>query len=49
MARYSDLAKEYETVTYFFVFQEIGEEPRKMQEPIGERRVIGQLAQSESQ
>ena len=33
----------------FFVFHEMGLEPRKTQKPVVERRVTGQPAQSESQ
>lgn len=39
---------ERETVCCFLVFQEIGEPPRNTNQPVRERHVNGQLAQSES-
>jgi hypothetical protein len=49
IALYSASAEERETTLCFFVFQEIMLEPKKMQYPVVERRVVGKLAQSESQ
>ena len=48
MERYSASAEERETVCCFLVFQEIGDFPRKTNLPVSDRRVKGQLAQSES-
>lgn len=49
MARYSASADERDTVLCFFVFHEIGLEPRRTQKPVVDRRVVGHPAQSESQ
>ncbi len=46
---YSAFAEEQLTVFYFFIFQEINDEPRKMQKPVKDFRVIGHAAQSASQ
>ena len=49
MALYSALTEERETFTCFLDFQEMGESPRNMMWSEVERRVAGQLAQSEPQ
>lgn len=49
IARYSASAEDRATTGYFLAFQETGEEPRKMQNPVVERRVVAQEAQSLSQ
>lgn len=47
--RYSASAEERDIIACFFEFQEIREFPSKIQKPVTERCVSGQLAQSESQ
>ena len=46
--RYSSSAEDLKIVTSFLVFHEIGERPKKTNQPDRERLVRGQLAQSES-
>lgn len=48
MAQYSASAEDQETVVCFLDLHEMGEEPNIMQQPVIERHVFGQLAQSES-
>jgi len=47
MDQYSTLADERDIVCCFLVFQDTGELPRKMIQPVRDRRVRGQLAQLE--
>lgn len=49
IAWYSASADEHETVDYFFVRQKMGLLPRNVQYLVTECRVVGQLAQSESE
>lgn len=46
---YSASADDLDTVCCFFDFQEINESPKNTQKPEIDRRVSGQVAQSESQ
>ena len=48
-ALYSASAVDLATTDCFFVFQEIGEDPRRTQKPVVDLLVEGQLAQSLSQ
>ncbi|GAA0161952.1 hypothetical protein LIER_18151 [Lithospermum erythrorhizon] len=48
MARYSASAKERDTINCFLAFQDVGAPPRNTNMPDNERRMSGQLAQSES-
>ncbi|CAL8988629.1 unnamed protein product [Prunus brigantina] len=49
MDLYSDSAEERDTIDCFLLFQDMGAPPRKMQNPVTDRLVVGQLAQSASQ
>lgn len=49
IARYSASAVDRATTDYFFVFQEMGDEPKRTQYHVVDFLVIGQLAQSLSQ
>lgn len=49
MDLYSPSAEERDTICCFFVFQAIGDVLSITKYPVKDRRVIGQLAQSESQ
>jgi len=49
MDHYSDSADDCETIPCFFDFQEIGLFPRKIQYPVIDHLVVGQLAQAKSQ
>lgn len=49
IVRYSTSADDLTTTVCFYSFHEMGEEPKSMQYPVVERRVVGQLAQSLSQ
>ena len=49
MARYSASAEEGDTTGYFLVFQEIGLLLSMIKYPVVNWRVMGQLAQSESE
>jgi len=48
MERYSTSADERDTICRFFVFQEMGELPLSTNQPVSDRLVDGQLAQSKS-
>jgi len=48
-ALYSAFDEDRETVDCFFYFQLIKDDPRKTQNPVVDRRELGQVAQSESQ
>jgi len=48
MALYSDSVEDLETQSCFLLFQDIKESPRNIHQPVTERRVSGQLAQSAS-
>jgi len=48
-ARYSTSDEDLETVDCFFDFQLINDESRKTHSPVVDLRVLGQVAQSESQ
>ena len=48
MARYSDSVEDLETQSCFLLFQEIKESPRNIHQPVIERLVSGQPAQSAS-
>lgn len=48
IARYSSSALDREITYCFFERQETGLEPKVIKKPVTERRVVGQLAQSES-
>lgn len=49
MTLYSDSAVERATSDCFLIFHDMGELPRRMQNPLVDFLVVGQLAQSESQ
>ena len=49
IALYSDYAVDIATNPCFLVRHEINEGPKKMQNPVNDRRVIGQACQSASQ
>jgi hypothetical protein len=49
MALYSASLEDFETVVYFFVFQDMGAEPSFIKNPVVDFRVSGHDAQSESQ
>lgn len=49
MDLYSASAEERDTICCFLVFQAVGELPNMTKYPIKEHRVIGEVAQSESQ
>jgi hypothetical protein len=48
MALYSDSIEDLETRYCFLLFQNIRESPKNIHQPVIERRVSGQLAQSAS-
>ena len=48
IARYSDSVDDLETLSYFLLFQEINASPKNMHQPVMERRVSAQPAQSSS-
>jgi len=44
IARYSVMVKDWETINYFLLFQEIRESPKKIQKLVKDLRYVGSLS-----